>query len=363
MKKGISFIILVATVAVMLILMTTAVISGTNTSNNSKKLSFAMELNTLQIAVDSYFNSNGGNLPVGDSVVVDVSNLGNEFRQQFLNNGETITGDNIVLSEIDYSKIGYSTLKYGTGKEGENDIYAVSPVTGKVYYVKGFNISSDMYFTLTSELNELINYSTSNLNMSVNPYVIFSTSNNDWTNQDITLNAKIPLDYEVDSILVNGVNYSSSDVASVSGGKSYTINCTENSNVIVKCHSTRVTSKTIEAKYSVKNIDKRAPKFTINSVQNRLNSSDNESMYGYLVLDNVSDDLSGIKYMKYENNSAYDSRTLIDEQRYTMKGHFEVSGIDIVSKTIPIDKNVRQITVYIEDNAGNWSIQTVDINI
>lgn len=363
MKKGFSFIVLVATVAVMLILVSTVVITGSNTANNSKKLSFATEINTLQSAVDAYASSNNGSLPTGDSIIVNVSNLSNEFKNQFLENNETISGNNIVLAEIDYSKIGYNSLKYGNGKDGQNDIYAVSPTTGKVYYAKGFSVGSSLYFTLTDDLKKRISYDTGSVNMQSSPYVIFTTSDSNWTNKSVEISAKLPEGYDLDSITINATNYTSYKSNNAGENKIYTITCDKNCDIVVKCHSTKVSSKVVEAKFSVKNIDKIAPKFEISVTQNRLDSVDDQEIYGYLTLNNVSDDSSGIKYIKYENNSAYDSRTLIDEQKYTINGHFETSGNVAHSNIIPIKKSVRQITVYIEDNAKNWTVQTVNVNI
>ena len=51
------------------------------------------------------------------------------------------------------------------------------------------------------------------------------------------------------------------------------------------------------------------------------------------------------------------------DKKYTINGHFETSGNVAHSNIIPIKKSVRQITVYIEDNAKNWTVQTVNVNI
>ena len=95
MKKGFSFIVLTASVVVILLLVTTVTIAGTTTANNSRKLSFAMELNALTQSVNSYANSNNGEYPVGNNIVVNISNIDSEYVSQF--SDEEIVGNTVAL--------------------------------------------------------------------------------------------------------------------------------------------------------------------------------------------------------------------------------------------------------------------------
>ena len=69
---------------------------------------------------------------------------------------------------------------------------------------------------------------------------------------------------------------------------------------------------------------------------------------------------SGLKKIKYEYNGIYDS-AVSDEDKNSVKSHFENNGINLDTKAtvIPITKGTRKLTVYMEDNAGNWSMQTL----
>ena len=127
----------VATVTIMLILMTTIIIAANSISDNSKRISFASEIKSIQQAVNSYVTKNEGEYPTVNSIVVDISKLDPTYQTQFTANQESVVDGKIILNEIDYQKIGITDLKYGNGKRGTNDIYAVSTQTGKVYYVMG----------------------------------------------------------------------------------------------------------------------------------------------------------------------------------------------------------------------------------
>ena len=160
MKKGFSIAALVATVTIMVILISVATISANNMSKNTKASNFAVEINSIEQAVNSYIQSNPNDYPILNSVTIDVSTIGDANKVQFTNNGDTISNNQITLFEIDYNKINYGNLKYGTKKDGTNDVYLFSTVTNKVYYAKGFKVGNKAYYTLTDELKKKISYKT-----------------------------------------------------------------------------------------------------------------------------------------------------------------------------------------------------------
>ena len=57
-KKGISVVALVASVAIIVALLTTVTISGVNTAHNAKKIAFGTEINMMQTALDAYYTKN-----------------------------------------------------------------------------------------------------------------------------------------------------------------------------------------------------------------------------------------------------------------------------------------------------------------
>ena len=156
MKKGISLAALTATITIMIILISTVVISGNNMSNNTKKSNFLKEINSIQESVNTYLDNNYNDYPILNNVVIDLSNVSDENKEQFIQNGEEIINNTLSLYEIDYEKIKYTNIKYGNKKDGDNDVYVLSTVTGNVYYAKGFKVGNEVIYCSTVNAN---NYS------------------------------------------------------------------------------------------------------------------------------------------------------------------------------------------------------------
>ena len=118
----------------------------------------------------------------------------------------------------------------------------------------------------------------------------------------------------------------------------------------------------ITATYNVNNVDSAAPILEIDeNIVSMLSVDDDTNLLGYLRIIENKDTLSGINKMKYENNSVY-SGVLTNAQKQNVKSHFENSGKDVLSEVIPVEKGSRSVTVYIEDKAGNWALQTIKIS-
>ena len=158
LKKGVSLIVLLMTIAVMLILLTTITVSSSNIINNSKKRQFAKELYEIQNLVDKYKYENNDYPYIiendeNKTVKKNVENISNIFV------GEEKVDNVITLYPINLSKVGVENLSRGINKEDdEEDVYAFSNKTGKVYYVKGYKVGDDTYYTLTDELKELLGF-------------------------------------------------------------------------------------------------------------------------------------------------------------------------------------------------------------
>lgn len=157
MKKGITFIAVMTTVAIMLILVSTATISAFNVINNSKKTKYATELAYIKEAVENYYITYN-DFPISESIKVGLDSL--EDKTQFEDEDEDKNeDDNILLYKIDKEKLGISETVYGNETDGdESDIYTFSKKTKKVYYLKGVKIGNNIYYTLTDELKKMINY-------------------------------------------------------------------------------------------------------------------------------------------------------------------------------------------------------------
>ena len=345
----------VATVTIMLILMTTIIIAANSISDNSKRISFASEIKSIQQAVNSYVTKNEGEYPTVNSIVVDISKLDPTYQTQFTANQESVVDGKIILNEIDYQKIGITDLKYGNGKRGTNDIYAVSTQTGKVYYVMGVTISNYSYYTLTSDLSKLLKLNDNQID-DTDPVIIFTPNKIEWTNQEIKVSIKIPKIFSLLEIKVNGTEISITDPIEEGSYNVYNVSNPGNYSIDVTYRKSEDSTENSYAKYSVTNFDNVAPTFTLSEAK----KMEGGNLSSYVDITSKVENGSGLKKIKYEYNGIYDS-AVSDEDKNSVKSHFENNGINLDTKAtvIPITKGTRKLTVYMEDNAGNWSMQTL----
>ena len=345
----------VATVTIMLILMTTIIIAANSISDNSKRISFASEIKSIQQAVNSYVTKNEGEYPTVNSIVVDISKLDPTYQTQFTANQESVVDGKIILNEIDYQKIGITDLKYGNGKRGTNDIYAVSTQTGKVYYVMGVTISNYSYYTLTSDLSKLLKLNDNQID-DTDPVIIFTPNKIEWTNQEIKVSIKIPKIFSLLEIKVNGTEISITDPIEEGSYNVYNVSNPGNYSIDVTYRKSGDSVENSYAKYSVTNFDNVAPTFTLSEAK----KMEGGNLSSYVDITSKVENGSGLKKIKYEYNGIYDS-AVSDEDKNSVKSHFENNGINLDTKAtvIPITKGTRKLTVYMEDNAGNWSMQTL----
>lgn len=345
----------VATVTIMLILMTTIIIAANSISDNSKRISFASEIKSIQQAVNSYVTKNEGEYPTVNSIVVDISKLDPTYQTQFTANQESVVDGKIILNEIDYQKIGITDLKYGNGKRGTNDIYAVSTQTGKVYYVMGVTISNYSYYTLTSDLSKLLKLNDNQID-DTDPVIIFTPNKIEWTNQEIKVSIKIPKIFSLLEIKVNGTEISITDPIEEGSYNVYNVSNPGNYSIDVTYRKSEDSTENSYAKYSVTNFDNVAPTFTLSEAK----KMEGGNLSSYVNITSKVENGSGLKKIKYEYNGIYDS-AVSDVDKNSVKPHFENNGINLDTKAtvIPITKGTRKLTVYMEDNAGNWSMQTL----
>lgn len=346
----------VATVTIMLILMTTIIVAASSISNNTKRINFASEIKSIQQAVNSYVIKNEGEYPTINSIVVDISELDSTYQSQFTANGESVVGGKIILNEIDYSKIGITDLKYGTGKRGANDIYAVSNQTGKVYYVMGLKIGNYAYYTLTTDLAKLLKLNDNQID-DTDPVVIFTPNKIEWTNQEIKVSIKIPKIFSLVQIKVNNSVVDITDPIEEGSYNVYNISNSGNYSIVVTYRKSQDDVDNSYAKYNVTNFDNTAPTFTLSEAK----KMEGGNLSSYVDITNKVETGSGLKKIKYEYNGIFNV-TVTDSDKKFVKAHFENNGIELDTKAnvIPIVKGTRKLTVYMEDNAGNWSMQTLE---
>ncbi len=345
MKKGISLIALLVSVAVISILITTITLSGLGTTNNAKKMAFGSEIRMLKNSIDSYKTKNQGEYPVLDTIILDVSQVTDISKAQF--SDEDITDNKIVLYQIDYSKISIGNLNYGNLTDGENDMYVVSKKTDKVYYAKGVEIGGVTYYTITNDIEDPLNNNDAINNVS-NPAIIFELSNTSWTNKEVNVKVKVPQKYVVDKVIIDNENIPNT----AQDGGYYIYEKLVNTNTTVSVeYSDGEGSDIIKTIYNVTNIDKDAPILTVNSDSQTLIKNEKGENIAFFTLGQRSDELSGIDKVKYVN---YRVDREIDK-------FFENNGNVVKGDNINIEKGVRTITVYARDKAGNGSVLYIDI--
>ncbi|MEG2348649.1 MAG: hypothetical protein RSB67_03275 [Clostridia bacterium] len=346
MKKGFSLVALIATVTIIITLISTITFSAINASNTSKKITFATEINMIQEASDAYKIKNDI-YPIKDNVIIDVTKLSQEEKKQFTDNGDVITNNKIVLGKVNYMDIGINNLKNGTLKDTA-DLYAVSPITGKIYYAKGYIVGSSKYFTLTSSLKTLITINQEKNFKKAEAPVIFIPSTTEYTNDSkgVTITVKVPSSYNTVSVYKDNNNVVPKKNTEGSGEYMYDIYETsdiKNYSIIVK-YDGKIST------YNVSNIDTKSPDFEMSSFV-PVNEPKGD-IVGYYKITKKNDNISKIKKIKYEEG-VFNNNTLI-------KDHFEVSGNLIKEDIIPVKKGIRKITVYMEDNAGNWAAKYLE---
>lgn len=147
MKKGISVVSLVIVFAIMAIITSVIVISTRDSVDNLNKVKFVTDYISVESAVDKYYSFNG-NYPILDKINITFEkNSIDQFE------GETITDYTVQLYKLNVEILGIDDLVLGKGNS-DKDYYAVSLVTGKIYYVSGFNYNNQVYYKVTKELNE-----------------------------------------------------------------------------------------------------------------------------------------------------------------------------------------------------------------
>lgn len=151
LNNGITYITLLATIVILLIITSTVIIASVNIISDTNAKDFAKELYTVSKKVEEY-NFKNSKYPVSSQDITFTIPSGAE--SQF--SSENITNNTVILRPIDYYEADIEDLKYGNSSKGQNDIYAVSETTGRVYYLNGYTVNNKVFYTFTQELGTLI---------------------------------------------------------------------------------------------------------------------------------------------------------------------------------------------------------------
>lgn len=156
-KSGVSLIILITMIVIALILLTLSVIAVGSTVQNSSISAFGNDLKEVEDACGAHYIENG--LSSFDVIYKnDILELvGDKNKEEFKKELE-LNGDNLEeqFLIVDLEKIGVNKSTRGNYKNGENDVYVLTPDTLHAYYLKGITVKGITYFSITSKVKELL---------------------------------------------------------------------------------------------------------------------------------------------------------------------------------------------------------------
>ena len=158
LKRGISFIALLITILVMMLLTSIVVVGVKNSIDNATIVDFMNDMQKIEEAVANYKLMNG-QYPIYDNDVgfTQIEVLANTdadlraiLREEMVKNDDyTVEGKNKFFT-LDITKIDITQTKRGVKKD-EKDIFLISETTGKVYYLKGVSVKNQVYFSITDK--------------------------------------------------------------------------------------------------------------------------------------------------------------------------------------------------------------------
>lgn len=156
-KSGVSLIILITMIVIALVLLTLSVIAVGSTVQNSSISAFGNDLKEVEDACGAHYIENG--LSSFDVIYKnDILELvGDKNKEEFKKELE-LNGDNLEeqFLIVDLEKIGVNKSTRGNYKNGDNDVYVLTPDTLHAYYLKGITVKGTTYFSITSKVKELL---------------------------------------------------------------------------------------------------------------------------------------------------------------------------------------------------------------
>lgn len=155
MKKGMTVASISIMIVIIFILLGTITIISYNSIENAKKTVLALEISNIQEEVDNYIkDSSSSEYPILNNLYeISLAEVSTKCIDQF--DGEIKTSENTIeLYEVDLSLLGINDTMYGNKKDNK-DVYVLSKLTGKVYYLNGVKSKGYTYYTLTQDLLDL----------------------------------------------------------------------------------------------------------------------------------------------------------------------------------------------------------------
>lgn len=403
-KGGISLVILVITIIVAVILTGVVVTDLSSSSSSGVKSQFAVDISNIRDNIDIYYLQNG-NLPVNNDASYmsqdDILNLSSNdslkrsilLKQIEEKEEKYDDGTKGKYYIVDLGKIGITKSKYGTGKYGTNDVYVVSE-NRNVYYLRGIEADSKIYYTLTSELTLSTKVDESNKNQEKNQNekrIVLKKDTSNWTNKmGINVSTNIAdgeelyidiaqigrkkistpkgiVNFKIDSLR----DYIQSDldvrIEGLDNDEITRFEALPNNEKIIRFILINFASTISTEEINLENYDITIPEYTMPQITYQ----DKNNIINF----DVSDKDSGIKYVKYMYLEKYD----VDNEKENLingKEDVDFSVINTIGKTLEgisgkdqkrvafeVEKNISKVKVLILDNAGNYFSMVININV
>jgi type II secretory pathway pseudopilin PulG len=141
-KYGITMSVLVVAIAVMMILITSAAVIGSNSIKTANYDDYMANLTRTSDSINAYYLKNN-KLPVTGEIV-SAASLGSDFYAAIAENGDQ--GNKLFV--VDYSLLEDSTIKIGKGTIANKDKFLVADNSHNVYYIKGFNYKGKNIYSI-----------------------------------------------------------------------------------------------------------------------------------------------------------------------------------------------------------------------
>lgn len=158
-KSGISLIILITMIVIALVLLTLSVIAVGSTVQNSSISAFGNDLKEVEDACGARYIENGLSsfdvINKNDILKLVGDKNKEEFKKELELNGDNL-GDQFLIVDLEKIGVNKSTRGRGNYKNGENDVYVLTPDTLHAYYLKGITVKGTTYFSITSKVKELL---------------------------------------------------------------------------------------------------------------------------------------------------------------------------------------------------------------
>lgn len=141
MKKGVTLSIVIVAIVVMLILISSASVVGTNAINTANFEKYKSNVSRVSDDVNEYFLENG-ELPIYLEAVLPAS-LNENFKSSLSMNNDI----NDKLYVVDVSKLNDPSVENGIGNLENQDVYLVAEKSQNVYYLMGYKYKEGVYYT------------------------------------------------------------------------------------------------------------------------------------------------------------------------------------------------------------------------